>query len=329
MLSPGLMSGSRPGVSGVAHHTWSPAANGVSNVGFYQRLGELLLSVWHDHTGLKINFVENTRAKIDFYSERLKQLAGTNFTKLTEITDDATTEQSKVTSSSSEEDKGNSIDADDDAIDANKQSELSSLDKSEAQESNKASKDANVEDSEVCVPDSSNTITEDEPMASDENQEEQHSSGSVDEELLDDDDITDNKPDEDTNEATEEEISSPATSEKPDSPSKTPEQHSLVGELMNKFGFSDILEYQEAYRKAVKESQDSCKVENENNNEQETHKVQNGLKLRSDISIDPEQNITNISKTDFIKNFETLKRLRPDLNNSITERESLFAGMNI
>ena len=48
--------------------------------------------------------------------------------------------------------------------------------------------------------------------------------------------------------------------------------------------------------------------------------------MRSDISIDPEQNFANLSKNEIFKNFETLKRLRPDLNGSVAERESLFAG---
>ena len=56
--------------------------------------------------------------------------------------------------------------------------------------------------------------------------------------------------------------SSPSSSPRPSSSSdrQQPDEHhqannSLVGELMSKFGFSDIKEYQEAYRKALVESQ--------------------------------------------------------------------------
>ena len=52
-------------------------------------------------------------------------------------------------------------------------------------------------------------------------------------------------------------FSSPPSSPRPSSSSDKPEDlnSSLVGELMSKFGFSDIKEYQEAYRKALVESQ--------------------------------------------------------------------------
>ena len=176
---------------------------------------------------------------------------------------------------------------------------------------------------EVCVPDSSNNELEEEP-ASDDCPEEQHSSGSVDEELLEEDETMDTG---DVKTAEEEtpEPSENSTTEKVASPSNP---HSLVGELMNKFGFNDILEYQEAYRKAVQESREATDVMADNNNEEETKKATNGLKLRSDITIDPGRNFSDLSKSEILRNFETLKRLRPELGvgGPGHERETLFAG---
>ena len=173
---------------------------------------------------------------------------------------------------------------------------------------------------EDCVPDSSNANEEESQ------EEEQHSSGSVDEELLEEDDGMETKPSEEEEGTTEDKpVSIPAEA----SPS-----NSLVGELMNKFGFSDILEYQEAYRKAVQESRGSSKdmeMANDNNNEEEKisdqqHKEQNGLKLRNDITIDSQPNFNKLSKSEIFQNFQTLKRLRPDYNGRVPERETLFAG---
>ena len=180
------------------------------------------------------------------------------------------------------------------------------------------------EGEEDCVPDSSNA-TEEEAQ-----QEEQHSSGSVDEELLEEEEP---KPGEEEEGGREEKpvgLSSSST------PAEVSPPHSLVGELMNKFGFSDILEYQEAYRKAVQESRGSStditdmEIDGDNNNEEDKvcdgPKEQNGLKLRSDITIDPDQNFNKLSRSEIFQNFETLKRLRPDYNGRLPERETLFAG---
>ena len=178
---------------------------------------------------------------------------------------------------------------------------------------------------EDCVPDSSNAHEEES------HEEEQHSSGSVDEELLEEDDGMDTKHVEEEEAITEEKPSGPSSTT---SPAGVSPAHSLVGELMNKFGFSDILEYQEAYRKAVQESRGSLRdmeVDGDNNNEElkssDPPKEPNGLKLRSDITIDSEQNFNKLSKSEIFQNFETLKRLRPDYNGRVPERETLFAGM--
>ena len=173
---------------------------------------------------------------------------------------------------------------------------------------------------EDCVPDSSNANEEESQ------EEEQHSSGSVDEELLEEDDGMETKPGEEEEGTPEEKpVSAPAEVSPP---------NSLVGELMNKFGFSDILEYQEAYRKAVQESRGSLKdmemSGGDNNNDEDKisdqHKEPNGLKLRNDITIDSQPNFNKLSKSEIFQNFQTLKRLRPDYNGRVPERETLFAG---
>ena len=269
------------------------------------------------------HFSESTRAKIDFYSERLKQLAGTNFNKLaTESTEeDSSTGQSKVSSSSKEEDKEIAS-----CVDTYEEENIVALEQSEESSKPKPTlENGQQEEEEVCVPDSSNNEGEEEPGASDDCPEEQHSSGSVDEELLEED--TDAMDTGDTKTA-EEEIPEPSDSLKPEKVASPSNPHSLVGELMNKFGFNDILEYQEAYRKAVQESRDAPDLLADNNNQEETKKATNGLKLRSDITIDPERNLSDLSKSEILRNFETLKRLRPELGiaGHGHERETLFAG---
>ena len=191
---------------------------------------------------------------------------------------------------------------------------------SENDSNNKAEKSEEPRE-EDCVPDSSNAHEEESQ------QEEQHSSGSVDEELLEEEEP---KPGEEEEAITEEK---PGVLSSSSTPAEVSPPNSLVGELMNKFGFSDILEYQEAYRKAVQESRGSStdmEIDGDNNNEEDKvsdpPREQNGLKLRSDITIDPEQNFNKLSRSEIFQNFETLKRLRPDYNGRLPERETLFAG---
>lgn len=243
-------------------------------------------------------------------------MAGTNFNRLTtntetsEASEESTIEQSKVSSSSKDKEENKENAFDEESLKNNYKT--STPDKP-------SNVDKNQE--EVCVPDSSNAENEEEQNISDDCHEEQHSSGSVDEELLEDDESMENKNTEEEGERIDQNKTVSPSPQKSSSPSL---KNSLVGELMNKFGFSDILEYQEAYRKAVQESKDANKdiVDRDNNNDQSS-KGHNGLKLRSDITLDPEQNFT---KAEIFKNLETLKRLRPELNGSGTDRETLFAG---
>ena len=172
-------------------------------------------------------------------------MAGTNLTKLaeTETNEDSSTGQSKVSSSSTEEEKENA--PTDNSIEAKTCFEIET-DEGKSRNNELHQIEIGKEDQdEICVPDSSNAGNEDDPIVSDDGNEEQHSSGSVDEELMDEDETNDAKvTEEDASNKKEDSSSSPQHPE-PSSPAQTPEPHSLVGELMNKFGFSDILEYQE------------------------------------------------------------------------------------
>lgn len=94
------------------------------------------------------------------------------------------------------------------------------------------------------------------------------SSGSVDEDL--EDESMDDGQYDDIAEAEDLSLKSP-TSQSPikseaNSSIQSPPSNSLIGELMSKFGFNDIQEYQEAYRKALQENGDSRLKENVNNN---------------------------------------------------------------
>ena len=224
-----------------------------------------------------------------------------------------------MSSSSKEEEKENAS-----CAETYKEENVAALEETEENGIKPKSSENGEPEQEVCVPDSSNNEPEEEP-ASDDCPEEQHSSGSVDEELLEEDDTMDTGETKTTGEEIPEPSESDQKTEKLASPSNP---HSLVGELMNKFGFNDILEYQEAYRKAVQESREATDLMADNNNTEETKKATNGLKLRSDITIDPERNFSDLSKSEILRNFETLKRLRPELGVGGLghERETLFAG---
>merc|ERR1719242_1361272 len=94
------------------------------------------------------------------------------------------------------------------------------------------------------------------------------SSGSVDEELEDESMGEAADDEDDIAEAEDLSLKSPTKSEATNSSSsnQSPASNSLIGELMSKFGFNDIQEYQEAYRKALQENGDSRLKENVNNN---------------------------------------------------------------
>ena len=97
-----------------------------------------------------------------------------------------------------------------------------------------------------------------------------HSSGSVDEDLLEDGmDCEDEDEAEDlTTKSASTPHSTPTNTPVPSSSSEQPQRSannltstgSMIGDLMSKFGFSDIQEYQEAYRKALQESAATTKL---------------------------------------------------------------------
>ena len=131
-----------------------------------------------------------------------------------------------------------------------------------------------------------------------------HSSGSVDEDLLDEameEDEADEAEDL-TTKSVSTPHSTPASTPVPSSSSAEKLQPgvpqpsalmsgSMIGDLMSKFGFSDIQEYQEAYKKALAES-GAARAANNNNNILERSKTpqENGshhgglLRLRDDIT---------------------------------------------
>jgi hypothetical protein len=132
-----------------------------------------------------------------------------------------------------------------------------------------------------------------------------HSSGSVDEDMLDDGMDCEDEEDEAEDLTTKSASTPHSTPTSTPVPSSSSEQipkstslttGSMIGDLMSKFGFSDIQEYQEAYRKALQESGTSTKVSDDrdrsNNNIEDmrskTPQV-NGekslqLRLREDIA---------------------------------------------
>ena len=156
---------------------------------------------------------------------------------------------------------------------------------------------------ERCAPDSSSSGQEKE-------EDDNKSSGSVDENMLEE---------EEEDEADEEEKGS----------EESVETQSIVSQLIKKFGFNDIKEYQEAFRKAVEESggakseEDSSKTEDKRSPTPETEvtgKDTKPLRLREDItmmssqvnSLDLAQPLLNSSQ-----NFDSLNK----------SKELLFAGL--
>ena len=171
-----------------------------------------------------------------------------------------------------------------------------------------------------------------------------HSSGSVDEDLLDDNMEEDEDDDEEAEDLTTKSLSTshstPTTTPVPSSSSERPGPlvGSMIGDLMNKFGFNDIQEYQEAYRKALQES-GAAKLSdrsNNNNNIIEEHRSktpqENGnrglLRLRDDIAkampgVNPLDLATNPFLSGGLSHFDAAKRLKLDRETG----NSLFAGL--
>lgn len=169
-----------------------------------------------------------------------------------------------------------------------------------------------------------------------------HSSGSVDEDLLDENMDDDEEDDDEAEDLTTKSVhtprSTPNTTPVPSSSSERPSSlaGSMIGDLMNKFGFSDIQEYQEAYRKALQESGATKLSDRSNNNinnnsidelrsktPQENGSHEKGLlKLREDIAkVVPGINPLDLATNPFLTHFDAAKRLKLDRENS------LFSGL--
>ena len=174
---------------------------------------------------------------------------------------------------------------------------------------------------------------------------EAHSSGSVDEDLLDeamDEDEADEAEDL-TTKSVSTPHSTPASTPVPSSSSAEKLQPpvgnslmtgSMIGDLMSKFGFSDIQEYQEAYKKALVES-GAARAANNNNNILERSKTpqENGgglLRLREDIAKPPMVNSLDLAAANpFLaglagQHFDPAKRLKLDRE---AAGSNLFAGL--
>ncbi|QQP55052.1 Putative LOC100743078 [Caligus rogercresseyi] len=143
------------------------------------------------------------------------------------------------------------------------------------------------------------------------NNGDKQSSGSVDEEMLDEG----MECEEDGRREDEaEDLSTRQSPLKSNNPPVVPagSTGSMIGDLMSKFGFSDIQEYQEAYRKALQES--GASKLNNNNNSEENKSGEKQLRLREDMSS------TGLAKEPPFLPFDP-KRLKMDRENN------LFAGL--
>ena len=144
-----------------------------------------------------------------------------------------------------------------------------------------------------------------------------HSSGSVDEDMLDDGMDCEDEEDEAedlTTKSASTPHSTPANTPVPSSSSEHISKStslttgSMIGDLMSKFGFSDIQEYQEAYRKALQESGANTKL--------------NDARDRSNNNIEDPVHIR--SKTPQVNGEKSLQlRLRDDIAKAMPGANSL------
>eukprot|EP00094_Tigriopus_californicus_P001062 TCALIF_01028-PA protein Name:"Similar to BCL11A B-cell lymphoma/leukemia 11A (Homo sapiens)" AED:0.11 eAED:0.19 QI:0/0/0/0.5/1/1/2/0/712 len=262
---------------------------------------------------------------LDFYSQRLKQLAGgstspdplrhtttPSFSSPTSISDK---EKRHTPNSNSSTPRPNPPQTPTDSIKSDCLKPSPSDDKE-----NKRSSPVLSE----CAPDSSDRAN---GTAS---ENDKHSSGSVDEELMDD-----AMEEEEAEDLTTKSVSTPAST-----PTSTPvpsssserlaSNGSMLGDLMSKFGFSDIQEYQEAYRKALQES-GASKLNDRSNNNIDDHRSktpqENGeksLRLRDDIT----KNVPVVNSLDLASpylgfGYDAAKRLKLERES----QSSLFAGL--
>ena len=198
-----------------------------------------------------------------------------------------------------------------------------------------------------CTPDSSEGGARGNGNGTASSDNDKHSSGSVDEELLDDGMEVEEEEEEEDNEA--EDLTTKSFSTPASTPASTPvptsstemgvatalagsTTGSMIGDLMSKFGFNDIQEYQEAYRKAVQEAGAAKLNDRSNNNVEEMRSKTpqangeiRGFRLRDDITKNTAAaslGLATATTNPYLASFyDPAKRLKLERENS------LFAGL--
>jgi hypothetical protein len=289
---------------------------------------------------------------LDFYSQRLKQLAGSTSPDLLRKTPtsfpspggDKTQDRFNSSSlrSNSSTPRPHPVATPTDSIksgnDGGGAPKNTSSPSSAGGEDNKENKRQRFD----CTPDSSaggNATGGNGTAASSDN--DKHSSGSVDEELLED--VEDEDEDNEAEDLTTKSFSStPSSTPVPTSsssiiPGGASTTGSMIGDLMSKFGFNDIQEYQEAYRKALAESGAAKLNDRSNNNVEDLRSktpqengggggmVTKALRLRDDITKNTAAASLDLATNPYL-NFGSMyvdpaKRLKLD------RESSLFAGL--
>jgi len=295
--------------------------------------------------GLPSPRLEHSQASIDFYSQRLKQLAGSSSPPSSPK--NLSPSPPRFTSPSSEKDKKTSSShcSTPNPPPAHTPTEsIKSLDDRASSDEKRRPREKSE-----CTPDSSERDHNNGTVRPESANADQLSSGSVDDNLEDEEnmDIADEDEDE-AEDLTTRSVSTPtSTPVSTPVPSSSSERgcppNSLVGELMSKFGFNDIQEYQEAYRKALQESGAKQHSDKSNNNNEELkpkpilengqERERNPLRLRDDITMASSVNSLDLANPFLTSGhpFEAAKRLKMDLMNGSPginrEQENLFAGL--
>ena len=296
---------------------------------------------------------------LDFYSQRLKQLAGGPTSPDPRKLPGLGMASGTLPSPSEKSDKFNSSIRSNSSTprpippgtptDSNKSSSAMPVDEppaliiggkstsSPSSEDNKENKRQRFD----CTPDSSEGGARGNGNGTASSDNDKHSSGSVDEELLEDGMEVEEEEDNEAEDLTTKSISTPAStpastpvptssSEKVASALTGSTTGSMIGDLMSKFGFNDIQEYQEAYRKAVQEAGAAKLNDRSNNNLEEMRSKtpqENGeiraFRLRDDLTKNTAAASLDLATSNpYLASFyDPAKRLKLERENS------LFAGL--
>eukprot|EP00095_Tigriopus_kingsejongensis_P010563 snap_masked-scaffold421_size176100-processed-gene-0.20 protein:Tk10563 transcript:snap_masked-scaffold421_size176100-processed-gene-0.20-mRNA-1 annotation:"b-cell lymphoma" len=298
-----------------SHHSAATATSTTSSV-----MGLASLAAGSPPAGLDAQ-------SLDFYSQRLKQLAGGSSSP-EPIRRTTTPSFSSPTSGVSEKEKRNNNYPHSNSSTPRPNPPQTPTDsvKSDSLKPSPSDDKENKRSSPVsseCAPDSSDRAN---GTAS---ENDKHSSGSVDEELMDDA-MEEEEAEDLTTKSMSTPTSTPTTTPVPSSSSERMASNgSMLGDLMSKFGFSDIQEYQEAYRKALQESGAKLNDRSNNNVDDLRSKTpqENGekpLRLREDIT----KNVPAVNSLDLANpymgfGYDAAKRLKLERES----QNSLFAGL--